>query len=235
MRAIIIDDERLALEELEYQLLSFSEIKVQATFTDPVPALDYIRANRPDIVFIDIQMPQLSGLSFAKICDEENLAAKIIFVTAHSEFGAKSYEVNAYDYLTKPVSTLRLEKLIKKLTSEKNASMSKTTERIIVKDKGRYKAIKLSDIAYFRADDKRVEVITEKGKYFTETTMAILETKLCAQDFFKAHRSYIINLNYVDIIEPTEKSFLIKLRGCDELIPLSRSKVVDFKVAMSIL
>lgn len=237
MNVVIVDDEHLAIEELVFQLSLCDDIHISNTFMDPERAYDYILDHEIDIVFLDIQMPGTNGLKFArKILSVKNI--HIIFVTAYTEYAVFSYELDAVDYLLKPINNARLAKALEKVRN--NSHISRQKPQRIIKDflliyeKDVLKPIRYDDISYCRADDKHVEIYTKKQKFFYDNNIGKLEEVLEGSHFFRCHRSFIINLKHIAMIEPVERSYLIKMEGFNELIPISRSNVHAFKKIMSI-
>ena len=235
MNVVIVDDEHLAIEELVFQLSLFDDIHISNTFMDSDKAYDYIMDHDIDIVFLDIQMPGTNGLKFAnKILSAKKI--HIIFVTAYTEYAVFSYELNAVDYLLKPINNARLAKALEKV----NNSVLRQKPQKVVKDflliyeNDVLKPIKYDEISYCRADDKHVEIFTKNQKFYYDSTIGKLEEMLDESHFFRCHRSFIINLKHIALIEPVERTYLVKMVGYSELIPISRSNVQAFKIIMSI-
>ncbi|MBE0450384.1 MAG: response regulator transcription factor [Clostridia bacterium] len=235
MNVVIVDDEYLAIEELVFQLSLCDDLHISDTFMDSEKAYDYIISHDIDIVFLDIQMPGTNGLKFAKkILSEKKI--HVIFVTAYTEYAVFSYELNAVDYLLKPINNARLVKALEKV---RNSSNRQKPQRIVkdfllIYEKDVLKPIRYDDITYCRADDKHVEIFTKNQKFLYENTIGKLEEILESSHFFRCHRSFIINLKQIAMIEPVERSYLVKMEGSNELIPISRSNIQAFKKIMSI-
>lgn len=235
MTVVIVDDEKLAIEELVFQLSLCEDVHILATFMDPDIAEEFILNNHVDLVFLDIQMPGNNGIKFAKkLFDRKNI--HIIFVTAHTEYAVHSYEINATDYLLKPISNTRLMKALDKVHQRKKQMQIDQNIKpfIVINESGVLKPIQFSDIVYCRANDKYVDLFTRQKRYQYDGTISRLQELLNANDFFRCHRSYIINLNHIAVIEPVERTFLIQMTGMTELIPVSRSNTSTFKEKMSI-
>ncbi len=235
MNVVIIDDEYLAIEELVFQLSLCDDIQVKNTFMDPEKAFDYIMTHDIDLVFLDIQMPGTNGLKCAKkIVSQKNI--HIIFVTAFAEYAVFSYELDALDYLLKPINNARLNKSLDKVRQ----SRSKVIPKKIIKDflliyeKEVLRPIKYDEIRYCRANDKHVEIFTNNQIFSYENNIGKLEESLQDSFFFRCHRSFIINLKFITVIEPVERTYLVKVEGFNELIPISRSNVLTFKKMMDI-
>lgn len=235
MNVVIVDDEHLAIEELVFQLSLFDYIQISSTFMDSEKAYDYIMGNEIDIVFLDIQMPGTNGLKFAKkILSEKNV--HIIFVTAFTEYAVFSYELDAVDYLLKPINNARLAKALEKvnLSGLRQRPQKVMKDFLLIYENDVLKPIKYDDISYCRADDKHVKIYTRNQKYYYDNNIGKLEEMLDESYFFRCHRSFIINLKHIAMIEPVERTYLVKMVGYNELIPISRSNVQTFKKIMSI-
>jgi DNA-binding LytR/AlgR family response regulator len=235
MNVVIVDDEYLAIEELVFQLSLCDDIHISNTFMDSEKAYDYIISHDIDIVFLDIQMPGTNGLKFAKkILSEKKI--HVIFVTAYTEYAVFSYELNAVDYLLKPINNARLVKALEKVRHNNNRQKPQRIVKdfLLIYEKDVLKPIRYDDITYCRADDKHVEIFTKNQKFLYENTIGKLEEILESPHFFRCHRSFIINLKQIAMIEPVERSYLVKMEGSSELIPISRSNIQAFKKIMSI-
>ncbi len=235
MNVVIVDDEHLAIEELVFQLSLCDDIHISNTFMDSEKAFHFIMNNEIDIVFLDIQMPGTNGLKFAKkILSEKNV--HVIFVTAYTEYAVFSYEIDAIDYILKPINNARLVKALEKVknSSDRQKPQKIMKEFLLIYEKDVLKPIKFDEISYCRADDKHVEIFTKSQKYYYDNNIGKLEEMLDESYFFRCHRSFIINLKHIAMIEPAERTYLVKMVGFNELIPISRSNVQTFKRIMSI-
>lgn len=235
--AVIVDDEHLAIEELKYLLSFRKEIELVNTFTNPIAAEQYIKQSPPDIVFLDIQMPRKSGLEIAKEILKFVPEVKIIFLTAHVTYAIDAFAVNAVDYLLKPTDKERLDIAINKIIAlDNNVHIDKSSNRnfISLYSKGSFVPVKYKDILYCKSDDGIVTIYTKNNKFNYTGTLSHLEEILVSPCFFRSHRSYIVNIEHIEKIEPTERTYILKMNFRDELIPVSRSNAPHFKKAMSI-
>ncbi|GAB6110010.1 LytR/AlgR family response regulator transcription factor [Fusibacter bizertensis] len=235
MNVVIVDDEYLAIEELAFQLSLCDDIQVKSTFMDPEKAFDYIISHDVDVVFLDIQMPGTNGLKCAKkILSQKNI--RIVFVTAFTEYAVSSYELDAADYLLKPINNARLNKSLDKVRQLDSGTCAHKINRdfLLIYEKEVLRPIKYNDIRYCRANDKHVEIFTKDQIFVYENNIGKLEESLQDPAFFRCHRSYIINLKRISIIEPVERTYLVKMEDASELIPISRSNVQTFKKMMDI-
>lgn len=252
-RCLIVDDEMPARRELLYILSNIENIEVVGEASHGLEALELNKKLKPDIMFLDIQMPQMSGIEVARRLMEEEHKPMIIFVTAYDRFAVEAFEVNAIDYLLKPISEERLQKRLEKITRSKGkdeifdfsilnkliqeikAATNTTIHRLSLYCNNRLIPIEIKDIIYATVEDKSTVVVSNKGKFETNYTLNDLMDKLDSSIFFRSHKSYIINLNYIESIEPWFNStYNINLKGYKEKIPVSRSYAKSFKEIMNI-
>ncbi|RZL06008.1 MAG: response regulator, partial [Pedobacter sp.] len=221
IRTILIDDESLARDIVKHYLSSFPDIEVVAECSDGFEGLKAITQHQPDFIFLDIQMPKINGFEMLELV--ENPPA-VIFTTAFDEYAIKAFEVNAVDYLLKPIEKSRFDLAMQKLPLRLNAvddsaandellesaAMSPAQHnRVVVKKNGVIKIIAVSDIHYLEADDDYVKLSTTDGIFHKNKTMSFFERTLDAEQFIRIHRSYIINLAQVTKIELREKDSYI--------------------------
>ncbi|MBF4694473.1 LytR/AlgR family response regulator transcription factor [Fusibacter ferrireducens] len=253
MRCAIVDDEMPAVDELSYLISKYPGLEVVATYNDGLSFVGSMGQNEYDAVFLDIDMPQVSGILVADYILKNNIPTRIVFVTAYEAYAIKAFEFNAVDYLLKPVSEKRFENTVRRLIASECDEMTESaaTSTDHVKDavqsikkhlkvmsfysNGVLKPVKYSEIACIFFEDRTTHFITVKGKYTCKKTLSEIEDILYS-NFFRCHRAYIINLDYVDTIEPWfNNTYMVKLRGFDLQIPVSRSNVNQFKEKMHIL
>lgn len=243
--AVIIDDERLAIEELKYLMSHNNRLHVVETFTNPIHAYEYLRANPVDIVFLDIQMPMKSGLDLAKDLMRIDYVPKIVFVTAYDSYAIEAFDVNAVDYILKPTSQERLDQAVQKVISTHREDqstaihsmieqVSRKQEFITLYTDGIFVPVRYENIIYCRSDDGVVTIHTKDRVIPFGDTLSRLEETLVSPCFFRCHRSYLVNIQHIEKIEPTERTYLLKMVDEEELIPVSRSNVHLFKKIMSI-
>ena len=228
MRCIIVDDEFPAREELKYFISKFPGTELTQEFGDSLDAFDYLQehAKEVDVLFLDINMPELNGLNLGKIIRKLNPAMKIIFVTAYREYAVDAFEIQAFDYLLKPYSEDRIEKLLSRLSVEKKQISNKVSisvgEKIMV--------FNTEDIIVVEADKKESRVYTTKECYLTKMKISDWEEQLPENQFYRCHRSYLVNLSKVREIEPWfNNSFMIHMESCPVKIPVSRNNMKEFK------
>ncbi len=252
VKVILVDDERFALDELEFLLKKHQGIEIAATFDDPVTALEEANNIKFDAAFLDIDMPVINGLNVARELIEAYPNIKIIFVTAFDDYAVKAFDLNAIDYILKPIEKDRLDRAVEKLLSfnvknpGKNSSIIDKLNRIdrnLKQDSERFPAfddedinlIKISDIYYFEAQMGKTIIASTSGKFKTKEMMDNLEAKLGNMGFFRCHRSYLVNLRYVTKISPMfNNNFILNLEDVTVDIPVSRLRIKDLKAVLGI-
>ena len=243
IRAVIIDDERLARNELKKLLLEFPEIEVIAEAANANEGIEKIDSLNPDLIFLDIQMPGKTGFDMLAELDK---APDVIFTTAYDDHALKAFEVNALDYLLKPVEPKRLADAIQKLHLEEdkeqigddeiavNRSLLHEHDQVFVKDGERCLFVKLSDIRLFESVGNYAKVYFGPNKPLILKSLNALEERLDEKVFFRANRKHIVNLRLIEKIEPYfNGGLLLELKG-GEKIEVSRRQTVKFKEMMSL-
>ena len=242
MRAIIIDDERLARAELRKLLQDFPEVEIVDEAANAEEGIAKIEAQNPDLVFLDIQMPGKTGFDMLSSLER---SPYVIFTTAYDEYALKAFEVNALDYLLKPVEPKRLADAIQKLhfteakdpvSGSENINRSLLTEndQVFVKDGERCWFVKLCDIRLFESVGNYAKVFFGNNKPLILKSLNALEERLDEKTFFRANRKHIVNLRLIDKIEPYfNGGLLLELKG-GEKIEVSRRQTVKFKEMMSL-
>jgi len=238
MRAIIIDDERLARKELTSLLENHKEIEIVAEAANADEAFELINQHQPDLLFLDIQMPGKTGFELLEMLDA---TPQVIFTTAYDEYALKAFEVNALDYLQKPIQPERLEESIGKLKSKEKSSDSKDeakklglNDQVFVKDGDKCWFVSLSEIRYFESDGNYIKVFFDKNRPMIHKSLNALDEKLDERSFFRASRKHIINLSWLESIEPWfNGGLMVKLKGGDK-VEVSRRQSAKFKEMMSL-
>jgi two-component system LytT family response regulator len=238
IQTLIVDDERLAREGLKNLLKEFPEIQIIGEASNADEALDMIDKLKPQLLFLDIQMPEKTGFD---LLEELIETPAIIFTTAYDEFAIKAFEVNAMDYLLKPVQKDRLGEAIQKarkqleeLRSDRLRSKLQPTEKVFIRDGDRCWYIKLEDIRLIESAGNYAKIYFDKYQPLIHRTLNSLDERLSDQLFFRANRQQIINLNFLEKIEPFFNSgFLFYLKDGTK-IEVSRRQAVKFKEMMSL-
>jgi two-component system LytT family response regulator len=240
-KAIIIDDERLARNELKKLLLEFPEIEVIEEATNAKEGIEKIETLNPDLIFLDIQMPGMTGFDMLQELDR---IPHVIFTTAYDEYALKAFEVNALDYLMKPIEPKRLADALQKLiqADEKelaaqqafNRGLLTESDQVFVKDGERCWFVKLSEVRLFESVGNYAKVYFASNKPLILKSLNALEERLDEKTFFRANRKQIVNLRMIEKIEPYfNGGLLLDLQG-GEKVEVSRRQAVKFKEMMSL-
>ena len=246
IKIILIDDEPLARSIVTEYLQAFPEISIAQECNDGFEGVKAIAQHRPDLIFLDIQMPKINGFEMLELIDQP---PAVIFTTAFDEYAIKAFESRAIDYLLKPFGKERFTKAIEKWfqqrnqTDAKNNTQTLLTEeirqpeernRIVVKEGSNIRIIPVHEIQYIEAYDDYVKIFTKDKYFLKKKTMNHYEEALDPLQFFRTHRSYIINLQELTRIEPLEKNSYIALLRSGKKIPLSRTGYVKLKEKLGI-
>ncbi len=227
LKIIIIDDELPAREIIKNYLQKNPNIEIIAECENGFEAVKCINELRPDLIFLDIQMPKLSGFEVVELIEHK---PKIIFTTAFDQYAIKAFEANASDYLLKPFLQSRLETAINKINVSNDSDKKQNIydnfleikddylTRIAVKSNNKISIIPCKDILYIQAEDDYVMIYTEKEKHLKEKTMKSLEKSLNPSDFLRVHRSFIANISKITKIEHFSKdNFLAQMTNGEKI------------------
>lgn len=236
IRAVIIDDESPARDIIKYYLNEVDNVVVIAECQDGFSGLKTISSMKPELVFLDIQMPRLTGIELAEVLTEK---PEIIFTTAYDQFALKAFELNALDYLLKPFPKRRFLEAVKKATDkimsgkgnqvpgnmllEKLPEPASAIDRVIVRKGNAINIIPVDQIRFVEAQDDYVMIHHAGGKALKQQTMKYYENHLPGKDFIRIHRSYIVRVEEIKRIEPYGKDNYIAILGTGDKIPVSRS------------
>lgn len=245
IKALIIDDEPLARNIIKEYLLAYPQIEVVEECGNGFEGLKAITEHQPQLIFLDIQMPKITGFELLELLEE---MPAIIFTTAFDEFALKAFESNAIDYLLKPFSEERFNKAVDKFLSNNNTQSqplqeiseyvaqqnSTQNERIVVKIGNKIKVISIYDISYLAADDDYVKITTPEGDFLKNQTLSFFEKNLNPNLFVRVHRSYIIKIDQINKIESYEKDSHIVILKSGEKIPVSKTGYPKLKAVLGI-
>lgn len=234
MRALVVDDELHARQELEALLLETSAFEVVARCENAVEALRAIRQERPDVVFLDVQMPAISGLELLSMIDDEELP-NVVFVTAHDDYALRAFEERALDYLLKPVARERLAKTVERLRRLPGAANASAYPRDPIRRvpclSGRaIKLVDLAEIELVRSSEAGIYVVTARGELFTELTLKVLEDRA---GLVRCHKQFLVNLDHIDEIHLEDGLGVIRTRSGKEL-PVSRRYLAKLRQRLQI-
>lgn len=245
-KVVIIDDEPLARSLVVEYLEQHPSIEIAAECNDGFQGVKAIMQHKPDLIFLDIQMPKINGFEMLELLDS---TPSVIFTTAFDEYAIKAFEANAIDYLLKPFSKERFDLAIQKWNEKKNTTSSekniqalleKTNKqpdeknRIVVKNGSDIRIVPMADVMYIEAYDDYVKIFTKDTYYLKKKTMNYYEQVLDSSQFFRTHRSFIINLQELTKIEPLEKNTYVVLLKNGKRIPLSRTGYSKLKETLGV-
>jgi two-component system LytT family response regulator len=245
-KVVIIDDEPLARSLVVEYLQQHSSIEIAAECNDGFQGVKAIMQHKPDLIFLDIQMPKINGFEMLELLDS---TPSVIFTTAFDEYAIKAFEANAIDYLLKPFSKDRFDLAIQKWNEKKNTTSSNkniqallenTTKqpdeksRIVVKNGSDIRIVPMADVMYIEAYDDYVKIFTKDTYFLKKKTMNYYEQVLDSSQFFRTHRSFIINLQELTKIEPLEKNTYVVLLKNGKRIPLSRTGYSKLKETLGV-
>ncbi|MGO2367922.1 MAG: LytR/AlgR family response regulator transcription factor [Serratia sp. (in: enterobacteria)] len=242
MKAIIVEDEFLAQEELSYLIKKHSNIVIEATFEDGLDVLKFLQNHQVDAIFLDINIPSLDGVLLAQNISKFAHRPSIVFITAYKEHAVEAFEIEAFDYILKPYHEARIVTMLQKLEAlhnrpaalpeqasapsrNKNSINLIKDERIIVTD--------INDIYYAAADEKVTRVYTRREEFVMPMNLTEFYGRLPEEHFFRCHRSYCVNLSKIREIVPWfNNTYILRLSDLDFEVPVSRSKVKEFRKLM---
>jgi two-component system LytT family response regulator len=242
-KVIIIDDEYLAQNIVVEYLQNYPEITIVEQCENGFDGLKAIQQHQPDLIFLDIQMPKITGIEMLELVEEK---VSVIFTTAFDEYALKAFDNNAVDYLLKPFSKERFDKAMQKWLQQRSyiasqqqlfedaASLPAQQSRVVVKTGGKIKIIALPDIEYLEADDDYVKIITAEGSFLKNKTLTSFEKILDPQSFVRSHRSYIINVHDITKIVPHEKENYLAILKSGSSVPVSKAGYVKLKEVLGI-
>ena len=233
MNCVVVDDESPSREELKYFINNFSNIKIMEEFDDSIKALEYIEQNKPDIIFLDINMPKLDGMALGKIINHFPKRSLIIFITAHKDYAVDAFEIQAYDYILKPYSEERIVSTLKKI--ERFSEKKYTNNKITIWKDNKMIVRNIMEISYCEANERETLIYIKGVQYNVSCSISDFYKKLPKEFFYRSHRSYIINTDKItEIIPWFNNTFMLKLQGEEIDIPVSRNNIIEFKQIMGI-
>ncbi len=230
IKTLIVDDEPLAAGLVKEFLSAYPQFEVVAICHDGFEALKAIQLFQPELIFLDIQMPKITGFELLELL--ENPPA-VLFTTAFDQYAVQAFDVKGIDYLVKPFSEARFAQAIARFLSQQKTKIvleavdypvsEERNKRIVVRVKNEIKIIQTQEVRYFEAEDDYISIHTQEGKFLKKMTMKQLEESLDPEKFARVHRSFLVNLQEVAGLEPYEKeSYLLRLRS-GQKIPVSKS------------
>ncbi len=230
IRALIIDDEQPARQILEHMLKDFTELEVIGEAENGFDAAKKINELKPELIFLDIQMPKISGFELLELLEDP---PAVIFVTAYDEFAIEAFENGALDYLLKPINKERLMKAMQRvgrsLNKDQLAQLSDNIReakaplhQVVVKDGHKITVLPCEEIEFFKAEDDYVSIHSTQGKYLKKMKISSLETSLDPEQFLRVHRSYIANVTFLKNIEKWSKDQYMGFMASGERVKISK-------------
>lgn len=243
-RAVLIDDEPLSREIVKAYLRAYPDVAVVEECNDGFEGVKAIHQHKPDLIFLDIQMPKINGFEMLELIDQP---PAVIFTTAFDEYAIRAFEANATDYLLKPFSEERFRKAMEKFlekptpTAGQSRQLSETLanapvnhERIVVKTGTKVKIIPVKDIHYLEADDDFVRIVTDEGAFLKNKTLQFYEKTLDPGQFVRVHRSYLLHINRITRIDPYQKESHLAILRDGKQIPVSKTGYARLKEILGI-
>jgi len=241
-KALIVDDEELARHLIREMLATHPEIEIAAECANGIEAVKCVAEHKPDLIFLDVQMPKLTGFDVLELI---GTAVPVIFVTAFDQFAMRAFEVHAVDYLLKPVGRDRFEAALTRAKSRVREAMPRAEElsqaarkpqqyqeRIVVKDGTKVILIPVNRLDYAEAQDDYVSLASQGKKHLKQQTIAGLEAGLDPACFVRIHRSYIVNLERVARIEPYGKDSKLAILADNTRLPVSKTGYARLKALL---
>jgi two-component system LytT family response regulator len=244
MKLIIIDDEPLARSLIVEYLRNFPELELVQECGDGFEGLKAINQYKPDLIFLDIQMPKINGFELLELIEHP---PAVIFTTAFEAYAIKAFEAHAIDYLLKPFSRERFNKSVEKWIQQKNNYPQNTEplldtitantgqhHRIVLKDNGKIKIIPIQQVQYLESADDYVKIHSSEGIFLKNKTMQYFETHLNEADFVRIHRSYLVKIQLIHKLEPYEKDGHLAILSTGQKLPVSKSGYAKLKTVLGI-
>ena len=238
LKAMIVDDEAPARSELKFLLDELGQTEVVAEAASVREAIEKLKEYPCDVMFLDVNMPEATGLQLAEALQHLKFPPAVVFVTAYSEYALEAFAVDAIDYLMKPVDPERLNQALDKVQarSKPPAQSHSSVERIPVVKSGRKVLVPIDQIRYIEAKDDYSCIYTDTARFLNTITLAKLAQTLAPHGFFRVHRGYIVNLEYVEDVEVISSGILqLGVNGIEgKKISVSRRRVVALKRALGL-
>lgn len=233
MNCIIVDDEYPSIQELSYFICNFSSLKIVGNFIDSIEALEFIQSNSVDVIFLDINMPKLDGIAFSRIIKALKSRPLLVFITAYREYAVEAFEVEAFDYILKPYSESRIVDALRKI--DKCTVNKCSNNKITLWKNDKLFVLNISDIYYCEASEHDVLVYAKDEQFKVAASISDFKKRLPENNFFRCHRSYIVNLDKItEIIPWFNNTYILKLEEMNAEIPVSRQNTGVFKQLMGI-
>ncbi|ADG83592.1 LytR/AlgR family response regulator transcription factor [Thermincola potens] len=230
LEVLIADDEQYVAVYLKKIIEKVEDVKVVAIAGDGKEAVKMVEKLRPQVVCLDIDMPEMNGIAVARELAEVYPQLNFVFVTAYPDYALEAFELYSFDYILKPLDEKRIQKTIRKLkekVSREEVSRVQNDEKLLIKVDGRKVFADFDEIIYFESYTPKVLIKTIKGEYLIRSSIHELEQHL-SKDFFRCHKGYVVNLKYIKEIIPSGRTFEILLKTGDKVL-LSREKEKELR------
>jgi two-component system, LytTR family, response regulator LytT len=235
MKVAIIDDEPYSREEMKHLLSEYPWVEIVGEASSAEKAMELILTQDPQVLFLDIEMPGMSGVDLAEALQKMKQKPEIVFATAYPDYALKAFRVEAVDYLVKPFDEEQLSQTMERLkklllTDLEEQKDTKTMGKLSVQDEDKIIFIEPGNILYIFREERETYICTEKKKYTCKLPIKELEAKLGTHPFFRVHKSYLVQLPYVEELIPWGNGvYQLKVHGVKEKIPVSRNYVKELR------
>ena len=241
MRIMLVDDEQSALDTMTYLLKDYPDVEVAFASTDAIAALETLEQAEIDALFLDIEMPVVSGVDFCERVKEAHPCVAIVFTTAYEHYAVRAFELGALDYLLKPVTRSALRRTMGRirdqyhLQTHAQAAPAEECEVVLGTMDGKHYIIDFSEALYLEMEQRNVFVVTPRGRFRLRNNISYWESQLVPRGWFRSHRAYLINLKMIESITKMSNSvYSIRMKGRSEEIPVSRTYFAEFKQLFNI-
>lgn len=239
INTLVIDDEPYNREELKYLLSTFSQIKTIKEAESGEAAIMKIMHDQPDVIFLDVEMPKVNGMEVAKSIQKLKKPPLIVFATAYPQFAAEAFRYEAVDYLLKPYDEEQLRETMKRLERKWDAGKTihhdKLPGKLAVEAEGDIYYLEVNDILYMERIEKHTKLVTKENKFNTKIPLKELEMRLSSYGFFRIHKSFLVNLEYVQRLTPWfNGAYHLQLEGTKEVLSVSRNYIKPLREKLEI-
>jgi len=239
MQVLIVDDEPYNREELKHLLSEFTQIQSVQEAESGEEAIMKTMQHQPDVIFLDVEMPKVSGMEVAKAIQELKKPPLVVFATAYPQFAAEAFRYDAVDYLLKPYDEDLLKETIGRLEKKRGVkeqtNPGKAHGKLAIEVEGDIHYIELKDILYMSRIEKRTKLITKQGEFDTKMPLKELENRLLAYGFFRIHKSFLVNLEHIQRLTPWfNGAYHLQLEGSKDMLSVSRNYVKALRAKLEI-
>jgi two-component system, LytTR family, response regulator LytT len=239
IKTLIVDDERYSRDELKHLLQSFPSIQIVGEAESGEAAIMKALQFQPDVVFLDVEMPKMNGMAAAKALMELKKSPFVVFTTAYPQFAAEAFRYDALDYLLKPYDEELLqetvERIEKKLATPIGYDVGKVAAKLAVESEGEIFYLEPKEILYMFREEKVTKIIARNGEFEIKTPLKDLESRLSSYNFFRIHKSYLVNLEHVTRLTPWfNGAYQLEIEGKEELLSVSRNYVKALRSRLEI-